>query len=588
MPKNKFNKIEDVGTVIYKCYGGSLSYGTNIDEVKAKKLSKESGHPWEEHLSDVDIRGIFIPHEKYLYGTQKIEEFIDKNEEDTVYFSLAKFLKLALEGNPNVVEQLFVRDEDILYMHPIGKELRANRHWFISKNAYGRFGSYAWAQLKRMTVQDGQFKRNEKRQRIIDMTLKTESTPYDSKNAMHLIRLLEMGIQILREGTLSTYRENRDELLRIRDGYYTLEEIKQKAYKLNMELELAMQQSTIPNVPDFDQVNDWVVSSIEKLYGASSDSGIFKRSLLQVLPLEYEMVDKTTFFLVANPLVRKISNSEAHGASIPYKDWFIGLRDFSEFKFENTTIEFVHKFVNQVISCNPKHMDIIFSPASAFIAKHQMTSEFIEKMRTLPTKKRAYHTAKGYITGNLKRMQRWESLKKEHAEHKERVKKAKQQTQSDWDEKLASLDNEKKLSTVRKLEAKRKLLKEYAEWQDLCNLKGKLPMYPEFPSKTSNAVASSIGKFGYDTLTASNLYHVAGMFIELLSTGKVENSRAFESEMYAIKHGKYETFSDFEKMILSLLSDLDMAAETSVMNTNIPTDLEEWSIEFIKSFQSSL
>ena len=103
-------------------------------------------------MSDVDIRGIFIPHRKFLLGNQHVDEFKDPNDEDTVYFSLEKFIRLALECNPNVVEQLFVRDEDILYMNDIGRELRNLRHHFISKNAFARFGSYAHAQLKRMDV----------------------------------------------------------------------------------------------------------------------------------------------------------------------------------------------------------------------------------------------------------------------------------------------------------------------------------------------------------------------------------------------------------------------------------------------------
>lgn len=588
MSRTQGGTIEDYGIVIYKVYAGSRSYGTNITEEMAKAIAKEKGGKWEDYVSDVDIRGIFIPYPKYMFGAQKIDEFKDPNDEDTVYFSLEKFLRLALEGNPNVVEQLFVRDEDVLYMHLIGEELRKNRQWFISKNAYGRFGSYAWSQLKRMTVQNEEFKRNEKRQKIIDMTGENTGEKYDAKNAMHLVRLFQMGIQILREGTLSTFRPNVSELMKIRNGDYPLAEIYDYAERLNLELEEAMKHSTIPNVPDFEAVNKWAMNAVDRLFEKTPDVGIFQGTTLQILPVEYEMIDKTTMFLVSNPLVRRLSNSEALGMSIPYKDWFTGLRKFDEFKFDKTTIEFVHKFVSQVRSCNPRHMDTIFAPNERFLHKHPMTDEFLTIMRKLPTTKRAYHTAKGYVTGNLKRMEHWEQLKAKHEEFKQDVQEAKKLKKSDWEERLEALEGRRNELGNKFRDEKDKLIRQYQRWQELSQKKGNLPLYPDIPSKTPNENASAMGKFSYDTILASELYHVSMLFIELLKTGTIDNSRAYEEEMYAIKHGKFRTFHEFKEVIETLLNDLDLASQHAQLGTHNYEEVQEWLIDFIQRYQQTL
>jgi hypothetical protein len=48
MAKNEHKKIEDYGTVIFKCYSGSISYGTNITREMAEKSAKENGGKWKD------------------------------------------------------------------------------------------------------------------------------------------------------------------------------------------------------------------------------------------------------------------------------------------------------------------------------------------------------------------------------------------------------------------------------------------------------------------------------------------------------------------------------------------------------------
>lgn len=617
--------IEQYGTVIYKTYAGSRSYGTNITMEMAKKRAEEKGGNPEDYLSDVDIRGIFIPHRKYLFGQQTVDEYRDPTEEDTVYFSLRKFVQLAIECNPNVVEQLFVREEDILYMHPIGKELRDMRYEFLTKNAYGRFGSYAWSQLNKMTNRTEAFQRNAKRQQLIDIV----GGDWDPKNAMHLIRLLFNLLEILDTGDMQTFASQRELLLKIRNGEYSLQEVLELSNELFEKAEHSLQNSTIPNVPDVHKVNQWMVQKIDELYSEQSGVGSFPQKSLTILPMEYEMIDQCTLFLVSNPLVRKQSKSEAHGLAIPYKDWFTGLYEFREFKFEKTTIEFIYKFMNQVRKCNPRHIDTLFAPASSFLYKHEMADEFFALAKRVPTAKQAYHTIKGYMAGNLAKMDKWESLKKHHTTLREQIVQAKAIPASHFEQQLRALEEEKEMysktyerqydelfmriiavqtidekdqwkallqeknqqyrNEMEKLRQKKDtILKQQQIWSEQANKKGNLPLYPPIPDGTQNENASYIGKFSYDTLLASDVFHKAVIFKELIETGTIKNSRAYEAEMYAIKHGKYKTYADFRSVMVQLLEAIEAAYHLSQEATPASCLKEDELIDFITRYLSTL
>lgn len=120
--------------------------------------------------SDVDIKGICVPTEEYIFGTEVFEQadkpmhmakFFhlltpeeqkiaqDEKLEGTVY-DARKFIKLALDANPNILDVLFCRDQDVLLSTPAGELLRENRDLFLSAKAKHTFSGYAVAQMKRI------------------------------------------------------------------------------------------------------------------------------------------------------------------------------------------------------------------------------------------------------------------------------------------------------------------------------------------------------------------------------------------------------------------------------------------------------
>ena len=100
--------------------------------------------------SDLDIRGIYLePIEDVLNISGRQNNELSDEKQDEKYYSLGKFLKLASECNPNIVELLYLPDDAILYKSPIYDELVSHREWFISKRALHTFNGYAYSQIQK-------------------------------------------------------------------------------------------------------------------------------------------------------------------------------------------------------------------------------------------------------------------------------------------------------------------------------------------------------------------------------------------------------------------------------------------------------
>ena len=89
---------------------------------------------------------------------------------------------------------------------------------------------------------------------------------YDSKNMLHVFRLLQMAKEIAMEGNIHVFRNDRDFLLSIKAGKFEYEELVQQAEALKDELPLLYQQSKLPDVPDVEKINDMLVEMRNEVY----------------------------------------------------------------------------------------------------------------------------------------------------------------------------------------------------------------------------------------------------------------------------------------------------------------------------------
>lgn len=123
--------------IILLVLGGSRAYGV------------------DDENSDIDIRGITLDCKEDLLGRVFVSEnnpheIIEDKETDTVIYTLSKFIELAAKGNPNILEMLGVREDDILYVSPLGRKILDNKHLFYSKKAVYSLGGFGEMQLRRM------------------------------------------------------------------------------------------------------------------------------------------------------------------------------------------------------------------------------------------------------------------------------------------------------------------------------------------------------------------------------------------------------------------------------------------------------
>lgn len=212
--------------IIYRCQVGSKAFG----------LANEN--------SDDDVRGIFLPPADLHWSLYKLPEQIEliENGEDEVYWELEKFLRLALKANPNILETLWT--PLVIEASPIAERLREIRCAFLSRHIYKTYSGYVISQFRRMknsVEKSGKFK---------------------VKHAMHLIRLLYSGISALETGEIVVdVSSHREELLNIRNGEWSFEEIRQKALSLDKVFQGAFDKTELPEQPDFETINQFLIEA---------------------------------------------------------------------------------------------------------------------------------------------------------------------------------------------------------------------------------------------------------------------------------------------------------------------------------------
>jgi hypothetical protein len=212
--------------VVYRVTVGSRAFG----------LATES--------SDEDRRGVFLPPADWHWSLTKppdqVEAFGPGVEE--VDWEIEKFVRLALQANPNILETLW--SPAVLHADETGAELRAIRGAFLSRHLYRTYSGYVLSQFQLMKKGFATDRR------------------YKPKHAMHLIRLLHSGIHALRTGEIRVdVAEHRAELLTIRTGDVPFEAVEARALELDRAFREAFAATALPEKPDTDRANRFLIAA---------------------------------------------------------------------------------------------------------------------------------------------------------------------------------------------------------------------------------------------------------------------------------------------------------------------------------------
>lgn len=198
--------------------------------------------------SDEDRRGVFLPPAELNWSLFKPPEQVEYASEDIeeVDWELEKFLRLALQANPNILETLW--SPLVLHVTDLGQELRTMRGAFLSRHLYKTYSGYVLSQFRLM-------KKNHDRKGT-----------YKVKHAMHLIRLLYSGIYALRTGEiLVDVGPQREELLRIKNGGLSFKEVRTRALELDQVFQQAFAATNLPERPDYEAVNHFLIRARRRM-----------------------------------------------------------------------------------------------------------------------------------------------------------------------------------------------------------------------------------------------------------------------------------------------------------------------------------
>ena len=81
-----------------------------------------------------------------------------------------------------------------------------------------------------------------------------EEFGYDTKHGAHLVRLFRMGMEALETGVVNVWREDADELLEIRAGKWSYEQIIDYAEECDGKLDSLYKNTDLPKYPDLKEI----------------------------------------------------------------------------------------------------------------------------------------------------------------------------------------------------------------------------------------------------------------------------------------------------------------------------------------------
>lgn len=214
-------------------------------------------------IDDKDTMLIYAAPRNYYLGLREklIRSKTFAHEEwDEECHEVRRFINLLLASNPNVLGMLWLKPHLYFKKTEMGQMLIDNRDIFSSRMAYNSFCGYAHAQLKKMTHLAFKGYMGEKRKRLV------EKFGYDTKNAAHCLRLLQMGLEFISTGQLNVWREDSDKWLSVKQGNWSLEQVKSEADRMFVSLENAVVSSPLQAKPDYRTAEEICMEILSQSY----------------------------------------------------------------------------------------------------------------------------------------------------------------------------------------------------------------------------------------------------------------------------------------------------------------------------------
>ncbi len=235
---------------ILRCIVGSQSYGLSLDSSDRD----EKGVCIEPFEHFCNLKGKFeqVEFRSAAERTGKSDAPSEAGDLDLTIYSLEKFLRLAIAGNPNIVELLFISGDSILEATQAGADLRDLYSVIINRQAGKRYLGYMEAQRQRLLGERGQMR--------ITRTELIDEFGYDTKYMSHVIRLGFQGVELLETGRLilPMFGTPKEIVLRAKTGKFSFNEGLQLAGDLESQIKDLITDGPIRERADDKAVETWM------------------------------------------------------------------------------------------------------------------------------------------------------------------------------------------------------------------------------------------------------------------------------------------------------------------------------------------
>jgi len=172
--------------VILKARVGSHLYGLDTPE------------------SDEDFLGVYLaPTLEVLSLHNKPKETVVTKDPDCTIHEVEKYMRLAAQGNPTVLELLYC--PDYIISTSVGYSLVTFRDCFLSTRVRDTYGGYAYQQSKRLETRIKQGMEG----------FNPAVTKRYEKHARHIFRLLIQGEELLTTGTITPRIKDPEALMEV-------------------------------------------------------------------------------------------------------------------------------------------------------------------------------------------------------------------------------------------------------------------------------------------------------------------------------------------------------------------------------------
>ena len=197
------------------------------------------------------IRGVYLPPAELQWSLYKPIEQIEQQRPahpqsqtmvDEIFWEIEKYVRLGLAANPAVLETLWT--PAIIATNDLGRELRSIREAFLSRQILQTFTGYAMSQFRKMT------------------RARERGEEPRARHSMQLVRLMLSGISATRTGEMDVVAsDHHTELFAIRSGRMSFDETFAWAVALQRQFEAAMHTTPLPDLPDYETVNNFLIKA---------------------------------------------------------------------------------------------------------------------------------------------------------------------------------------------------------------------------------------------------------------------------------------------------------------------------------------